>query len=405
MTERRISYAQNGEDIVLARAFGGSDGFYVDVGANEPTHDSVTRLFYERGWRGVNVEPQPDCFVRLCAERPADVNVAVGVGSKPGRLVFYYVPDAPGMSTMSAVRAEQLWAGGYATEQREVEVVMLDDLFAEHVGDRTVDFLKVDVEGLEDEVLGGFDWTRWRPRAVVVESSDEVSTWERRLVEHGYRRTLWDGINVFFVRDEDAAELGPALSIPATTVLDSYDPWIYVEQLRRAATNCAEQLDQAQAAYESQLTQSSATYESQLTQTRAGYEARLADAAAANDVLTEEYLALALCELSGPVHATDAQAAGRALGRALLVRPDVRDRYGDPPQVDLAALLRWATGVASDEPHVAELVVHRATYERLARRAASQTRRPESVARRAGRQLMRVQRDARDRLDRARGRR
>jgi FkbM family methyltransferase len=235
MTARMVSYAQNAEDVVLARAFAGErGGFWVDVGANEPTHDSVTRHFYDLGWTGINIEPQIGCFQRLEAERPKDLNLNIGVASAPGNLSFYLVPDAPAMSTFSESQAALLAEMGYRTERSTVEVRTLNDVFAERVGDRQVDFLKVDVEGLEQEVLGTFDFQRWRPRALVVESYPEVAEWEDRLITHGYRRALWDGINLFFVRDEDASVLGKALSQPATIVLDKYDPWLYIEQLRRA---------------------------------------------------------------------------------------------------------------------------------------------------------------------------
>jgi heptosyltransferase II len=76
-----VSYAQNAEDVVLRRAFSGvPTGFYVDVGASSPVDDSVTLHFYERGWRGVNVEPDPDDFRALVAARPRDVNLHAAVG-------------------------------------------------------------------------------------------------------------------------------------------------------------------------------------------------------------------------------------------------------------------------------------------------------------------------------------
>ena len=241
--DRMISYAQNGEDVVLARAFAGrSEGFYVDVGANDPTEDSVTRHFYDLGWRGVNIEPQLSYYEALCKARPRDTTLNIGIAAKSGTLTMHYVPRAPGMSTFSEDQAKLLVDAGYELEQGgQLEVRALDEVLAEHA-DQAIDFLKVDVEGLEHEVLGGVDWSRWRPRVIVVETSPEEEPWERRLLDAGYRRMLWDGINLFFVRDEDGQELGPLLARPAVSVLDHYDPWIYVHTPRRRAAAIARRL-------------------------------------------------------------------------------------------------------------------------------------------------------------------
>src|SRR5690348_4811918 len=111
--EPMISYAQNGEDVLLERLFGGqADGFYVDVGANDPTELSLTRHFYDRGWRGVNVEPVPDAYARLCAERPRDVNLQVGLSDRAGAMTFYEVADQTVLSTFSSEQAALYRADG-----------------------------------------------------------------------------------------------------------------------------------------------------------------------------------------------------------------------------------------------------------------------------------------------------
>jgi len=381
MVERRISYAQNAEDIVLARAFGDrSDGFYVDVGASEPISDSVTYYFYERGWHGLNIEPQPDCFQRLVLARPNDLNLNVGVGAEPGRLAFFYVPDAPGTSTFSGERVTELRDKGYQVERQEFPVSTLDDVFAEYVGDRLVDFLKVDVEGLEQAVLGAFDWTRWRPRVVVVESEVDASPWEERLVSHGYRRTLWDGINVFLVRDTDDAALGEALSRPGT-VRDLYDPWLYVEQLRRAGESVetrlreaarahADQLARSSAAYERQYARSSAAYEMLLRKTRDAYEDRLTTLGNERGALLEAAVAGAI---GGDTGDESVRAALHALGSVLAERPDVLARFIASGALDTAGLLHWAASVTSQEAHVGPLIEHLGVYLRLSRSMARPT--------------------------------
>jgi FkbM family methyltransferase len=320
-----ISYAQNGEDVVLARAFAGrSEGFYVDVGANDPTEDSVTRHFYDRGWRGVNIEPQLSYYEALREARPRDTTLNIGIAAKAGTLTLHYVPRAPGMSTFSENQAKLLADAGYELEQRELAVRPLDEVLEEHA-DQEIDFLKVDVEGLEHEVLGGLDWSRWRPRVILVETSPEEEPWERRLLDAGYQRMLWDGINLFFVRDEDAAELGPLLARPAS-VLDRYDPWLYVEQLDRGE--------------------------------------------AQRRRLLEAYFRLALTARGRPRRVSEADLAvvAVALARVLGRRPDVTKAYGAPPDSDLDGIVRWAARAAAtpDEPAYRELSPYRSLLDALA---------------------------------------
>ena len=88
-----ISYAQNYEDVLLNRLFPDRPGgFYIDVGAYHPVFHSVTKLFYERGWQGVNIEPIPSMFKLLADDRPRDVNLHMGLSNVEGNLTFYEVP-------------------------------------------------------------------------------------------------------------------------------------------------------------------------------------------------------------------------------------------------------------------------------------------------------------------------
>jgi FkbM family methyltransferase len=206
-----ISYAQNREDVLLRRLFRDvSEGFYIDVGANDPVELSVTKHFYDRGWRGINVEPLPDAYRRLRAERPRDVNLRIGVGRAEGKLPFFEVAEQDVLSTFCKKQADAYRDEGLAVVERAVPVRTLASVCAEHVGDQLVHFLSVDVEGFEREVLEGADWRRWRPQAVLVEATKPNSTlpshhdWERVLLEAGYLFAYFDGLNRFYVRSEDA---------------------------------------------------------------------------------------------------------------------------------------------------------------------------------------------------------
>lgn len=230
------SYAQNHEDVLLSRAFpSGLTGFYVDIGANDPVENSVTKHFYDKGWFGINVEPAQGPFERLVAARPRDICLNVGVSDEPGELSFYELPaEAVGGSTFSAEQAEWHHDHGLPADTRLVEVRTLASICEEYVTG-TIDFMSVDVEGYEANVLAGGDWERWRPRIVLVEATQPATTvptheqWEHFLVDNRYLFAFFDGLNRYYVREEDS-DLLPALSTPVN-VTDDYIPFAYVKPM------------------------------------------------------------------------------------------------------------------------------------------------------------------------------
>jgi FkbM family methyltransferase len=221
MDSRTISYAQNGEDVLVDRVFGRDHaGLYVDVGANDPVFHSVTKLLYENGWRGVNIEPTPSLHARLELDRPEDANLNVGISDAEGVLTFYEVaPPLHGWSTFVPEIAASYRELDVFPRERPIAVTTLDKVFAEHVGDRTVDVLKVDAEGFERPVLAGLDWSKWRPRVVLIEAT-WCDAWESILLEAGYLKAAFDGINNYYLREEDRGLL-PKFAAPVNNA-DNY---------------------------------------------------------------------------------------------------------------------------------------------------------------------------------------
>jgi FkbM family methyltransferase len=240
-----VSYAQNGEDVRLRRAFAGQPtGFYIDVGANHPVAFSITKHFYERGWSGINVEPLPKQFALIEADRPRDVNLNVGCSNQKGVLQLYAARGvASGMSTFTAQEVAEHQRKGFEFDEISSHVLLLSSICETHAKERTIDFLSIDVEGHEREVLEGADFSRFRPRVILVEATRPNTTeptherWEHLILDRGYLFAVFDGLNRYYVRREDE-QLLPLLAL-APNVFDDFIPYVYKHQIDRLQAQLA----------------------------------------------------------------------------------------------------------------------------------------------------------------------
>ncbi len=223
-----ISYAQNFEDIMLWRALKHvTKGFYIDIGAASPTEHSVTKAFYDKGWTGINVEPNEEFYRSLAIERPSDINLPVAVGRDDGTAILN-IFSGTGLSTMDEAVKESHVASGRTPEQRQVQVVSLQNIWRKHVLPRqTVHFLKIDVEGMETQVIESNNWETNRPWILVVEATTPLSQvrthdlWEKILQAASYRLAYEDGLNRFYVAGEHE-DLIPRLRYPPNVLSDDF---------------------------------------------------------------------------------------------------------------------------------------------------------------------------------------
>jgi FkbM family methyltransferase len=201
-----ISYAQNREDILLSGFFSTNyKGFYVDVGASDPTKFSVTKLFYDRGWSGINIEPLPNLYRLLKKDRTRDINLNIGISDKKGKLTLREYPDFDGLSTFSPSMKNFYSKQDPNTVKKyidhNVQVLTLREVFREQ-GAPVIDFMKVDVEGLEYEVLAGNDWQVYRPKVLCIEANHVIKDWRTVLEKNKYKLLFFDGLNEYYVANE-----------------------------------------------------------------------------------------------------------------------------------------------------------------------------------------------------------
>jgi len=192
-------------------------GFYIDVGANDPEIDSVTKAFYDKGWRGISIEPVQSWFEKLEKGRPKDINLNCAVGSEEDELVLYEIPDT-GISTLEKEIADRHSRNGYQLIEHKVQVQTVTNICKSY-HTSPIHFLKIDVEGHEKSVLEGIEFSVIRPWVVVVESilpntqTEVYQEWEQLILEADYQFVYFDGLNRFYLAAE-RQELRPAFSTP-----------------------------------------------------------------------------------------------------------------------------------------------------------------------------------------------
>ena len=166
------SWSQEGEDLVLHRIFEKQNtGFYVDIGAHHPKRFSNTHLFYIKGWTGLNIDAMPGCMDAFKKMRPRDINIEMGVAGKKSQLNYHIFND-PALNSFSfELTNERDQADDIYKLQKivKVPVLPLHEILSNYCNDISIDFMSVDVEGLDLEVLKSNDWKKYRPKYLIVE--------------------------------------------------------------------------------------------------------------------------------------------------------------------------------------------------------------------------------------------
>ena len=170
-----LSFSQEGEDTILRRLFAEKEsGFYVDVGAHHPKRFSNTYLFYMAGWSGINIEPNPDAVTLFNSCRPRDINLQFGVASQDS-ILEYYKFDEPALNTFDfqVVNDRVLNTEYKLLSKISVPVRPLSSILDEYLCNQiSIDFITIDVEGFDFDVLISNNWDIYRPKFVLIEMLD-----------------------------------------------------------------------------------------------------------------------------------------------------------------------------------------------------------------------------------------
>jgi FkbM family methyltransferase len=202
-----ITYAQHGDDIVIRCIFdslGIDNPSYLDIGAHHPTNISNTKLFYDTGSRGINVEANPYLFQQFMIERPEDINLNFGVGKESGFLDFYMVDEYSGRNSFDHATVESFIAEHPEFKIHEIRTLPVMTV-AQVLSNRTIpDFLTIDVEGLDYEILKSIDFKRYPFKVICVEvgGSDKINYADAVSVlldENNYFSLIRCGANLIFV--------------------------------------------------------------------------------------------------------------------------------------------------------------------------------------------------------------
>ncbi len=205
------SYAQCGEDIIvdyLLRQLGIHKPSYLDLGANHPVHLSNTYLFYLRGGKGVCVEPDPILHEGFRKQRMRDTCINAGVGITKAQYADFYIMSSSTLNTFSKEDATRFQGyGSHHIEQIiQVPLIPINDILAEHFPS-SLDFVSLDIEGMDLEVLKDFDFTTYRPKVFCVETlsyaedktEEKLTTTIEYLLNQNYSVYADTYINTIFV--------------------------------------------------------------------------------------------------------------------------------------------------------------------------------------------------------------
>ncbi len=216
-----LTFSQAGEDLIVRNFFyerlsNGKNGFYVDIGAYHPYRHSNTYYLYRGGWSGINIDARPGSMKLFDKLRPRDINLEVAVSDNNGITMYYDFGEHAGLNTISTDYIEKLGTTDAIKRQYEVKTATLEHILSSHLPiNRSLDFMSIDVEGVEEKVLTSNNWELFRPHLIACElygnSLNELMKDPVTKLLQGYDYTVFARVNltmpnvntVFFVNERN----------------------------------------------------------------------------------------------------------------------------------------------------------------------------------------------------------
>ncbi len=167
----RLVSSQTGEDLIIEMLLPEKKkGFYVDIGANHPIKFNNTFLFHNKGWRGINIEPNPSRMWLFKLLRRSDINLNIGVGREKSEIEFH-VFRTNTLSTFDKTSSTAYQQMGHVLKKTtKIAVLPLSDIFEKYAQGEEIDLMSIDTEGFDMEVLKSNDWNKFRPRFIILET-------------------------------------------------------------------------------------------------------------------------------------------------------------------------------------------------------------------------------------------
>jgi len=210
---KKTSFSQCGEDVLVDYVFnlrGISKPSYIDIGAHHPYLLSNTALFYDRGCRGVNIEANPALISEFLRYRPLDVNLNIGISDKEGEMDFYIMDDNT-LSTFSVQEHNFMVAEGKKLEKvQKIKLTTLDSVLKKYFADGFPDFMSIDVEGMDFQILQSINFEESFPKIICVEAAEysPIGAGARRnelidfLISKNYFEYANTNLNAIMVKNE-----------------------------------------------------------------------------------------------------------------------------------------------------------------------------------------------------------
>lgn len=210
----KLSFSQSGEDLIIDYIFqlrGLSNPSYLDIGANHPFYLSNTALLYSKGCRGINVEADPSLIKKFHDFRKEDINLNIGVGTVDGQELDFYIFNDPTLNTFSKTEAENYLETEkyYILETKKIKTYTLGYLIKHYNNNISPDFISIDVEGFDFDIIKSIDFTSIKPKVICIEAYDYSSVGAGRyreelinyIVSNGYYEYADTGLNSILVEE------------------------------------------------------------------------------------------------------------------------------------------------------------------------------------------------------------